>query len=86
MKLERLISFGRGKFCGEIDLEASSENGRFVIDGRSLTVNSSIFAFDFDLDATLPGYFRHAKHSEPLHRHHVKVESSSLPAPLPNSS
>ena len=67
---------------GSIELEALTENSRINIDERSLTVNMFVFAFDFDLDATLLGYLRYAEHTERLHRHRVKVKSSSLPAAI----
>ena len=39
-----------------------------------------VFAFDFDSDATLLGYPRHAEHTERLHLHYSKVKNSSLPS------
>ena len=47
---------------------------------KSSNEDMHVFAFDFDSDAILLGYPRYAEHAEPLHLHHWKLKSSSLPA------
>lgn len=61
-------------------MKDSCEKNRTDIDEESFTVDMLALASNFDLNAKILGYLRYAGHTERLHRHHVKMKSSSLPA------
>ena len=66
--------------CGEIKLEDSRKNDKIDMVEKWPIIDVSMFAFDFDSDAILLSYPRYAEHNERLHRHHWKVNNSTLPA------
>lgn len=60
LQLEWLIGRRDRMVFGKIKLKAPYEKKRIDIDEESLTVDMLVFTFDFDSNATLPGYLRYA--------------------------